>query len=103
MVTSRVYRLYACGITLDNLSILPDDDVEMTNSNLTGVRLYEREPNENVYNYCSHTLDNRWTWDTDYLSYYDWESGMGDSKKAFEFMRFFLSQKTSDEEIRHIL
>lgn len=37
-----------------------------------------------------------------YLSYYDWESGMGNSKKAFELMRFFLSEKTSDAEIKHI-
>lgn len=37
-----------------------------------------------------------------YFSYYDGESGMGNSRKAFELMRFFLSEKTSDEEIRHI-
>ena len=38
-----------------------------------------------------------------YLSFYDWENGMGNSKKAFEFMRFFLSENISDDEIRHIL
>ena len=38
-----------------------------------------------------------------YLGYFDWESGMGNSKDAFDIMRFFLSQQISDEEIGHIL
>lgn len=38
-----------------------------------------------------------------YLSYYNWKNGMGDFKKAFEIMRFFLSENMTDEEIQHIL
>ena len=38
-----------------------------------------------------------------YLGYFDWESGMGNPKDAFNMMRFFLSEQIPDEEIRHIL
>lgn len=38
-----------------------------------------------------------------YFLYYDWEVGMGDSKEAFDVMRSYLSDKTSDEEINKIL
>ena len=38
-----------------------------------------------------------------YLGYFDWESGMGNPKNAFNIMRFFLLEQISDEEIRHIL
>lgn len=38
-----------------------------------------------------------------YLSYYNWENGMGNPKNAFDLMRFFLSENISNEEINHIL
>lgn len=38
-----------------------------------------------------------------YFLYYDWENGMGDSKEAFDVMRNYLSDETSDEEIKKIL
>lgn len=38
-----------------------------------------------------------------YLKYYDGKSAMGNPKKAFKLMKFFLSEKTSDEEIKKIL
>lgn len=38
-----------------------------------------------------------------YLGYFDWQSGMGNAEEAFKAMRFFLSDKISDDEIRHIL
>lgn len=37
-----------------------------------------------------------------YLGCFNWETGMGKSEKAFNIIRFFLSQNTSDEEIGHI-
>ena len=37
-----------------------------------------------------------------YFLYYDWENGMGNHQEAFDVMRNYLSEKTSDEEIRKI-
>lgn len=38
-----------------------------------------------------------------YLGHFNWESGMGNPKNAFNMMRFFLSEQISDDEISHIL
>lgn len=38
-----------------------------------------------------------------YFMYFDWEVSMRDSKEAFDVMRNYLSDKTTDEEIRKIL
>lgn len=37
-----------------------------------------------------------------YFLYYDWENGMGNSQEAFDVMRNYLSDKTSDDEIQKI-
>lgn len=37
-----------------------------------------------------------------YFLYYDWENGMGSEEEAFDVMRNYLSEKTSDEEIQKI-
>ena len=38
-----------------------------------------------------------------YFMYFDWEVSTHDSKEAFDVMRNYLSDKTTDEEIRKIL
>ena len=37
-----------------------------------------------------------------YFLYYDWENGMGNETEAFDVMRNYLSDKTTDEEIKKI-
>lgn len=38
-----------------------------------------------------------------YLTYYNWQNGMADGDEAFKVMRYYLSSKISDDEIRFIL